>query len=75
MHNMKKDGKDLDKEKTPSPFEKGEEGPNDGQESLQPNGGIMQNGIKDETSMYGYVHSNNYQYTRIGITRPRSCYV
>lgn len=60
MHNMKKDGKDIDKEKTPSPFEKGEEGPNEGQEVLQPNGGIMQNGIKEEPGVYGYV-DNNYE--------------
>ncbi|XP_053383267.1 pumilio homolog 2-like isoform X3 [Mercenaria mercenaria] len=65
MHNMKKEGKDLDKEKTPSPFEKGDDGPNEGQESLQHNGGIMQNGIKDDAGMYGYVESN-YERRRVG---------
>ncbi|XP_052763067.1 pumilio homolog 1-like isoform X2 [Mya arenaria] len=58
MHKMKVgqgDGNEMDKEKTPSPFEKVDNGdPGDGSQDggLQPNG-IMQNGIKDDQVVYG----------------------
>ncbi|KAL4218130.1 Pumilio 2 [Mactra antiquata] len=60
MHTLKKEGKDLEKEKTPSPFEKGDDGTGDGQESLAPNGAIMQNGLKEDAGMYGRHGSSHH---------------